>query len=77
MPPSYHAGRGWRPPGASRYLRDMEAAPPDRVGFFCAYTPLPLLDAAGLAPHRLLPHGDWPDEAGAVLHGPARTLMAV
>ena len=38
------------------------------VGFFCAYTPLPLLDAAGLAPHRILPVGDWPDEAGSLLH---------
>jgi len=41
---------------------------PPRIGFACAYTPLPLLDAAGFVPHRLLPVGDWPDEAGSLLH---------
>ena len=40
----------------------------ERIGFACAYTPLPLLDAAGFTPYRLLPHGDWPDRAGSILH---------
>lgn len=39
-----------------------------RVGFACAYTPLPLLAAAGLTPYRVLPLGDAPDQAGQVLH---------
>jgi benzoyl-CoA reductase/2-hydroxyglutaryl-CoA dehydratase subunit BcrC/BadD/HgdB len=39
-----------------------------KLGFACAYTPLPLLDAAGFAPWRILPLGDPPDQAGRVLH---------
>ncbi len=39
-----------------------------KIGFACAYTPLPLLDAAGFAPWRILPLGDPPDQAGRVLH---------
>ena len=39
-----------------------------RVGFTCAYTPLALIDAAGLVPHRLLPLTEAPDQAGALLH---------
>ena len=39
-----------------------------RVGFTCAYTPLPLLHAAGLEPYRILPVGEAPDQAGALLH---------
>ncbi|RJO63922.1 MAG: 2-hydroxyacyl-CoA dehydratase [Myxococcales bacterium] len=39
-----------------------------QIGFACAYTPLPLLDAAGFAPFRVLPSGDWPDQAGRLLH---------
>lgn len=39
-----------------------------RVGFFCAYTPLPLIDAAGFVPFRILPLGDAPDQAGLLLH---------
>jgi benzoyl-CoA reductase/2-hydroxyglutaryl-CoA dehydratase subunit BcrC/BadD/HgdB len=46
----------------------MSIERPPKVGFFCAYTPIPLLDAAGFSPHRLLPVGDWPEEAGALLH---------
>jgi benzoyl-CoA reductase/2-hydroxyglutaryl-CoA dehydratase subunit BcrC/BadD/HgdB len=38
------------------------------VGFSCAYTPLPLLDAAGFLPHRILPLGEAPDQAGSLLH---------
>ena len=39
-----------------------------QIGFFCAYTPLALIDAAGFNPHRILPYGDWPDQAGHLLH---------
>ena len=39
-----------------------------RVGFTCAYTPLPLIHAAGFVPFRMLPEGESPDQAGAVLH---------
>jgi benzoyl-CoA reductase/2-hydroxyglutaryl-CoA dehydratase subunit BcrC/BadD/HgdB len=38
------------------------------VGFTCSYTPLPLIHAAGLTPYRLLPVGDWPEQAGGLLH---------
>ncbi len=46
----------------------MSNTRPPKVGFFCAYTPLPLLAAAGFTPHRLLPVGEWPEEAGTLLH---------
>jgi len=39
-----------------------------KIGFTCAYTPLPLIDAAGYAPFRILPMGDVPDQAGHLLH---------
>jgi benzoyl-CoA reductase/2-hydroxyglutaryl-CoA dehydratase subunit BcrC/BadD/HgdB len=39
-----------------------------RIGFTCAYTPLPLVHAAGFVPYRILPLGDAPDQAGSVLH---------
>ncbi|MBW2276857.1 MAG: 2-hydroxyacyl-CoA dehydratase [Deltaproteobacteria bacterium] len=39
-----------------------------RIGFTCAYTPLPLIRAAGFLPHRLLPLSDAPDRAGELLH---------
>lgn len=38
------------------------------VGFACAYTPLPLLHAAGLSGYRLLPVGEWSDGASGILH---------
>jgi len=39
------------------------------VGYACAYTPLALLDAAGMTPYRVLPVGrEWPDQAGTLLH---------
>jgi benzoyl-CoA reductase/2-hydroxyglutaryl-CoA dehydratase subunit BcrC/BadD/HgdB len=38
------------------------------IGFACAYTPLPLLDAAGFLPWRILPTGEAPDQAGRILH---------
>ncbi len=39
-----------------------------RIGFACAYAPLPLIHAAGFTPYRILPTGDWPDQAGQMLH---------
>ncbi|MFC1819947.1 2-hydroxyacyl-CoA dehydratase [Thermodesulfobacteriota bacterium] len=38
------------------------------VGFSCAYTPLPLIHAAGFIPYRILPMGDQPDQAGSIMH---------
>jgi benzoyl-CoA reductase subunit C len=38
------------------------------MGFCCAYTPLPLLHAAGFVPYRLFPMGDPPDQAGSIMH---------
>ncbi|MDZ4163870.1 MAG: 2-hydroxyacyl-CoA dehydratase family protein [Smithellaceae bacterium] len=38
------------------------------IGFTCAYTPLPLIHAAGFAPYRILPNVDCPDQAGHLLH---------
>jgi benzoyl-CoA reductase/2-hydroxyglutaryl-CoA dehydratase subunit BcrC/BadD/HgdB len=39
-----------------------------RVGFSCSYAPLPLIDAAGFVPYRILPLGSAPDQAGSLLH---------
>ncbi|MCP4676865.1 MAG: 2-hydroxyacyl-CoA dehydratase [Deltaproteobacteria bacterium] len=39
-----------------------------KIGFACAYTPLPLIHAAGFEPYRILPVGDAPDQAGSYLH---------
>lgn len=39
-----------------------------RIGYTCAYTPLPLIDAARFTPYRVLPIGDSPDQAGYHLH---------
>ena len=38
------------------------------IGFACAYTPLPLIHAAGFAPYRVLPNVDCPDQAGRLMH---------
>ncbi|NLH49657.1 MAG: 2-hydroxyacyl-CoA dehydratase [Myxococcales bacterium] len=46
----------------------MNTCAASAIGYACAYTPLPLLDAFGFAAHRLLPIGDWPDQAGQLLH---------
>ena len=46
----------------------MTANATQRVGFACAYTPLPLIHAAGFRCHRMLPITDAPDRAGALLH---------
>ncbi len=39
-----------------------------KIGFTCAYTPLPLIDAAGYTPYRILPMGDVADHPGHLLH---------
>lgn len=38
------------------------------VGFTCAYTPLPLIHAAGFTPYRIFPLGDATEQAGSLLH---------
>ena len=38
------------------------------VGFTCAYTPLPLIEAEGFIPYRIFPMGDQPDQAGSIMH---------
>ncbi|MCE5264791.1 MAG: 2-hydroxyacyl-CoA dehydratase family protein [Deltaproteobacteria bacterium] len=40
----------------------------EHVGYACAYTPLPLIVAAGFVPYRLLPMTEAPDQAGRILH---------
>jgi len=40
----------------------------ERIGFVCAYAPVALMDAAGFVPYRVLPMGNWPDQAGRLLH---------
>ena len=39
-----------------------------RIAYACAYTPLPLLGAAGCTPYRVLPTTDAADQAGLVIH---------
>jgi benzoyl-CoA reductase/2-hydroxyglutaryl-CoA dehydratase subunit BcrC/BadD/HgdB len=46
----------------------MEPANSPRIGFACAYTPLPLIAAAGFAPFRVLPLTGAPDRTGQLLH---------
>lgn len=46
----------------------MNHADPVRVGFACAYTPLPLIAAAGFTPYRVLPMTTAPDQTGRFLH---------
>jgi benzoyl-CoA reductase/2-hydroxyglutaryl-CoA dehydratase subunit BcrC/BadD/HgdB len=46
----------------------MDGQRQQRIGFSCSYTPLPLIDAAGFVPYRILPIGDAPDRAGSLLH---------
>ncbi len=38
------------------------------IGYACAYTPLPLIEAAGGVPHRVLPVTEADDQAGRVIH---------
>ncbi len=46
----------------------MSSSTRDRIGFSCAYTPLPVIAAAGFVPHRVLPLSASPDQAGRHLH---------
>jgi benzoyl-CoA reductase/2-hydroxyglutaryl-CoA dehydratase subunit BcrC/BadD/HgdB len=46
----------------------MNGTDQHRIGFACAYTPLPLIAAAGFAPYRVLPVTEAPDQAGRLLH---------
>ena len=39
-----------------------------KIGFTCAYTPLPIIDATGFSPYRILPMSNAPDNAGQWLH---------
>ncbi|WP_457554001.1 2-hydroxyacyl-CoA dehydratase subunit D [Desulfobacula sp.] len=39
-----------------------------KIGFTCAYTPVPLIEAAGFAPFRIFPETKAPDQAGHLLH---------
>jgi benzoyl-CoA reductase/2-hydroxyglutaryl-CoA dehydratase subunit BcrC/BadD/HgdB len=39
-----------------------------RIGFACAYTPLPLIVAAGFTAYRVLPVTQAPDQTGRLLH---------
>ena len=39
-----------------------------RIGYACAYTPLPLIDAAGFEPYRILPATEAAEQAGLVIH---------
>ncbi len=38
------------------------------IGFTCAYTPIPLIEAAGFDPLRIFPESKAPDQAGHLLH---------
>ena len=39
-----------------------------KIGFTCAYTPVPLIEAAGFSPFRIFPESKAPDQAGHLLH---------
>ncbi|MBC2704794.1 2-hydroxyacyl-CoA dehydratase subunit D [Desulfobacula sp.] len=39
-----------------------------KIGFTCAYTPVPLIEAAGFSPFRIFPDSKAPDQAGHLLH---------
>jgi len=40
----------------------------DMIGFTCAYTPLPMIDAAGFIPYRIFPVTESLDQAGSIMH---------
>ncbi|MBU0651644.1 MAG: 2-hydroxyacyl-CoA dehydratase family protein [Proteobacteria bacterium] len=46
----------------------MNIADNSLIGFACAYTPLPLIAAAGFTPYRVLPMTETPDQTGRLLH---------
>jgi benzoyl-CoA reductase/2-hydroxyglutaryl-CoA dehydratase subunit BcrC/BadD/HgdB len=39
-----------------------------KIGFTCAYTPVPLIEAAGFSPFRIFPETKASDQAGHLLH---------
>jgi len=39
-----------------------------KIGFTCAYTPVPLIEAAGFSPFRIFPESKAPDHSGHLLH---------
>jgi benzoyl-CoA reductase/2-hydroxyglutaryl-CoA dehydratase subunit BcrC/BadD/HgdB len=39
-----------------------------KIGFTCAYTPVPLIEAAGFSPFRVFPDSNAPDHSGHLLH---------
>lgn len=39
-----------------------------KIGFTCAYTPVPLIEAAGFTPFRIFPETKAPEHAGHLLH---------
>lgn len=39
-----------------------------KIGFTCAYTPVPVIEAAGFSALRILPGTESPDQAGHMLH---------
>jgi benzoyl-CoA reductase/2-hydroxyglutaryl-CoA dehydratase subunit BcrC/BadD/HgdB len=60
-------GAHYFPPGGSGTVAPM-GRPRPKIGFLCAYTPLPLIEAAGFIPFRILPEGSAPERAGELLH---------
>ena len=46
----------------------MDRVQKKRIGYTCAYTPLPLIEAAGFSPYRVLPLSESPDQSGQLLH---------
>jgi benzoyl-CoA reductase/2-hydroxyglutaryl-CoA dehydratase subunit BcrC/BadD/HgdB len=39
-----------------------------KIGFFCAYTPIQLIHAAGYTPYRILPISEAADASGSLIH---------
>jgi benzoyl-CoA reductase/2-hydroxyglutaryl-CoA dehydratase subunit BcrC/BadD/HgdB len=72
MPLPFPKGKGYG--GSERMVRNTHKGEEIMncnkgvIGFTCAYTPLPLIRAAGFAPYRILPNVDCPDQAGHLLH---------
>lgn len=66
-------GRHWIGPVRRQALHEgdesiMDDSSPPRIGFTCAYAPIPLIIAAGFTPYRVLPMGGSPDQSGSILH---------
>ena len=39
-----------------------------KIGFTCAYAPVPIIEAAGFSPFRVFPETDSQDQSGHMLH---------